>query len=96
MLAQTVLIHSSAIIQLNAINTGIKTTFRITSDIQGDHCLVPDTTADISLGKTTATDGTSVYKIDVILPSTTTTVYVWVKLDAGTANVDKVTITGYE
>lgn len=91
------LIQSSCLIQLDTIAGGAtKTTVRITADPAGDVCLVPDTEADISAGIATATSGTTVYKTDIVVPSATTTIYVWIKLDAGTANWNGVTITGLE
>lgn len=94
---QQVLLHSACIIQLSTIAGGAASTVvRITSDLAGDECLVPDTTATISAGVTTATKGTTVYKTDIVVPSSTNIVYVWVKVDAGTAVLDKVTVTGVE
>ena len=91
------LIQSSCFLYLDTIaGGGTKTTVRITSDAAGDECLVPDTEADISAGITTANAGTTVYKIDIVVPAGSTTVYVWVKLDAGTCNLNKVIITGVE
>jgi hypothetical protein len=91
------LIQSSLFLYVDTIAGGAtKTTVRVTSDIAGDLCLIPDTEADISTGKTTATKGTSVYKTDIVVPSGTDIVYVWVKLDAGTAVLNKVVITGLE
>ena len=94
---ERVLIHSSCFIQLSTIAGGAaNTTVRITSDAAGNVCLVPDTTAAISLGVGDATQGSAVYKTDIILPSVTDTVYVWVKVDAGSAVLSGVTVTGVE
>lgn len=96
-LSQATLIQSSCFLFLDTIAGGAaKTTVRITSDAAGDECLVPDTEADISVGITTATDGTTVYKTDIVVPAGSNTVYVWVKLDAGSCNLNKVVITGIE
>ncbi len=90
-------IQSSIFIDLDGIGGGAaKTTIRITSDAAGDISLVPDTEATISLGITTPQFGSTVYKTDVIIPAGSNTVYVWVKLNAGTASVNKVTVTGTE
>jgi hypothetical protein len=91
------LIQSSLFLYVDTIAGGAtKTTVRVTSDTAGDLCLIPDTEAVMSTGKTTATKGTSVYKTDIVVPSGTDVVYVWVKLDAGTAVLNKVVITGLE
>jgi hypothetical protein len=91
------LIQSSIFVDLTTIAGGAtKTTIRITSDAAGDVSLVPDTEAVLSLGIATATKGSSVYKTDVVVPAGSKTVYVWAKLDAGTAILAKVTVTGTE
>ncbi len=96
-LPQKTLIQSSVFINVTDILGGsTKITMRITSDAAGDISLVPDTEADISLGLTTATSGSVVYKTDIVVPSPGTTIYVWAKLDAGTANWQTVSVTGLE
>jgi len=96
-LSQATLIQSSCFIYVDALAGGATTlTTRITSDAAGDECLVPDTEADISLGITTATEGTVVYKTDIVIPADTTTVYAFVKTDVGTCDLRKVVITGVE
>jgi hypothetical protein len=96
-LSQRTLIQSSLYIVLDTIAGGAtKTTVRVTSDAGGNISLVPDTEAVISAGITVASVGTTVYKTDIIVPATATEVYAWVKLDAGTANVISVVITGIE
>jgi|15BtaG_2_1085339.scaffolds.fasta_scaffold03213_9 hypothetical protein len=90
-------IQSSIFVYLDTVaGGGAKTVIRITADAAGDDCLIPDTEADLSFGITTANSATSVYKSDIIVPNGAGTYYVWVKLDVGTCNLTKVTITGKE
>lgn len=82
-------------------SSAAKLTVRLTSDVAGDECIVPDTEATMSLGKSTATDGTAVYKVDLDWVNAATsptgdTVYPWVKTDAGSCNLAKLIITWRE
>jgi len=70
---------------------------RVTKDVTGDECVIPDTTATISTGVTTATSGSVVFSSGVGLgnynPSQTDAiVYVWVKTNAGTAVLTQTTL----
>lgn len=67
-------------------------TVRVTSDVTGDVCIIPDTAATIATGVTTATKGTVVYVSGIAFTNddsaqTDAVVYVWVKTDAGTCNL---------
>lgn len=68
-------------------------TMRLCADAAGDVILVPDTTATISTGITTATAGNVAYKIDVPVQLPVGgpgagTIYLFIKTDAGTVTLD--------
>jgi len=96
-LADRRLIHGALIIHVDTIAAGAtKLTMRITSDTGGDNCIVPDSTADISVGITTATDGSCVWKIDIPIVVESETVSVFLLTDAGTCKCNSVSLTGME
>ena len=66
---------------------------RVSPDATADEILVPDTTATISTGYTTATRGGVVYKVDVDAFLLNENIFVTVKTNQGTANLKNVTIT---
>lgn len=80
-------------IQVNTIAGGAASlTMRICSDADGDVVLVPDTTATISTGITTATSGSVAFKVDVPLQLPVGgpgagTLYLFVKVDVGTVTM---------
>ena len=89
--------YSSMFVHVDTIAAGATAlTMRITSDAGGDICAVTDTDADISTGIATATDGSCVYKIDIAIPLTSTTIYVWLKTDAGTCKCNALCIASWE
>jgi hypothetical protein len=65
---------------------------RVSPDATADEILVPDTTATISTGFTTAARGGVVYKVDVDAWLETPTIYVTVRTNAGTANLKYVNV----
>jgi hypothetical protein len=77
-------------------------TLRVTSDVGGDECIIPDTTATISTGISTATDGTVAFSSGIAFTNINTAnqadaiVYVWVKTNAGTCNLAYSTIVWSE
>jgi len=78
-----------------------KLTVRVTSDAAGNEAIVPDTEATIALGIGTATTGSVAFSAGVGMTNQNPTqtdalVYVWVKTDAGTANLKEATITWRE
>jgi len=87
--------HISAVyIHVHAIAAGATSlVLRISPDSTGDEMLVPDTTATLSTGYTTATRGGVVYKVDVDAFLDTDQVYWTVKTNAGTATVKDLKIT---
>jgi hypothetical protein len=89
-------------IHVHAIAGGCaKLTVRVTSDAAGNEAIVPDTEATIALGIGTATTGSVAFSAGVGITNQNPTqtdalVYVWVKTDAGTANLKEATITWRE
>jgi len=71
-------------------------TVRLTRDTDGDIPVIPDTTATISTGVTTATSGSCVYKIDVDYLHSDDDIYCWIKTDAGTCTVYRLELTWEE
>lgn len=65
-------------------------TLKISPDAAGDECLLPDTSASISFGYTTATRGGVVYKVEIDAFLNTDTVYWTVKTNAGTCDIKEV------
>jgi hypothetical protein len=87
--------HISAVyIHVHAIAAGATSLIlRISPDSTGDEMLVPDTTATLSTGYTTAARGGVVYKVDVDAFLNTDQVYWTVKTNAGTATLKELKIT---
>lgn len=89
-------------LHVHAIAAGAtKLTVRVTSDAAGNESILPDTEATIATGIGTATTGSVAFSAGVgftnLNPTQTDTiVYVWVKTDAGTANLREATITWRE
>ena len=54
---------------------------------------MPDTDSAIQLGKTTATKGGIVIQIDLQIYDSEEPLYVWLKTNAGSVQVDKIMIT---
>ena len=78
-----------------------KLTVRVTADAAGNESLIPDTEATIAVGIGTATTGSVAFSAGVGMTNfnptqTDTTVYVWVKTDAGTCNLKESTLTWRE
>jgi len=79
---------SAIYVQVDTIAAGATSlTIRATSDAAGQLIIVPDTTATISTGITTATAGGVVLKIDVDYRAAESDFYVHFKTNAGTCNV---------
>ena len=89
-------------IHVHAIAGGCaKLTVRVTSDSAGNESILPDTSATISTGVGAATTGSVAFSAGVGMTNlnptqTDTTVYVWVRTDAGTANLKEVTLVTRE
>lgn len=77
-------------------------TMRLTRDATGNDTIVGDVTASISVGVTTATEGAATVAIDFayshndVSGTTNDTLYLFWKLDQGTANVRRVELTTEE
>jgi hypothetical protein len=84
---------SAIYIHVHAIAAGATSLIiRVSPDATADEILVPDTTATISTGFTTAARGGVVFKVDVDAYLETPTIYVTVKTNAGTANLKYVNV----
>lgn len=83
-------------IRLNTVVTAASLTMRLTTDLAGDQVVFGDTTATISTGVTTANAGSVSFKIDSLWSSDTDNLYLFWKLDAGTAVVENIKITWEE
>jgi hypothetical protein len=66
---------------------------RISPDATGDEAIVPDSTATIAVGYTTATQGGVVYKVDLDAFLDSDTVYWTVKTNVGSCTVKDLKIT---
>lgn len=67
-------------------------TVRLTSDPDGDKCLLTDTQVGMTNGITTETKTSSVIRIEIDMKDTFPN-HCWIKTDAGTANVRNVVLT---
>lgn len=84
--------HLSAIyIKVDTIASGAtQITFRLTRDANGDNTIIGDTTATISTGITTATEGAITAKIDIDYVNSNDTLWCHMKTNAGTCNVKSI------
>ena len=87
---------SAIYIQVDTIVTATSLTVRATSDAPGDLIIVPDTTATLSTGITTAVRGGVVLKIDVDYKASDSNFYVHFRTNAGTCNVKVVEVAWEE
>jgi hypothetical protein len=88
-------------IHVHAISGCTKLTVRVTSDAAGNEAIVPDTEATIAIGIGAAATGSVAFSAGVGITNQNPTqtdalVYIWVKTDAGTANLKEATITWRE
>jgi hypothetical protein len=89
-------------VHVHAIAGGCtKLTVRVTSDADGNESLVPDTQATIAVGIGNANTGSVAFSAGVGMTNLNPTqtdclVYIWVKTDAGTANLKECTLTWRE
>tara|TARA_R110000824_G_scaffold24291_1_gene85757 strand:- start:181 stop:582 length:402 start_codon:yes stop_codon:yes gene_type:complete len=65
----------------------------LTEDQAGDRPLMPETTAAIQAGMTTATKGGIVIRIDLRIYDSEEPIYLWCKSDAGSCTIDDVLLT---
>lgn len=81
------------------IVTATSVIMRLTWDAEGDDIVCPDTEADLSMGLTVTDAGCVVYAFQLPAVGTNAddnTLYLHVRLDAGTANIVGSTITFHE
>lgn len=84
-------------IRMNTIAGGATSlTVRLTRDLAGDDIVFGDTTATISNGVTTATDGAVTVKFDALYGNSDDNLYLFWKTNAGTATVDKIIVNWQE
>ena len=69
-----------------------KVTIKVTSDIQGDVIIIPDTEAEISRGLTTTNSGYGVFKVDLDYINGEE-MYFFLKTNTGTAKVSVIDLT---
>lgn len=83
---------SALFIKVDTIAAGAtQITMRITRDAAGDDTIIPDTTATLSTGITTATEGAVTYKIDIDYKHLADdNLWVHMKTNLGTCNVKRV------
>jgi hypothetical protein len=82
----------------NIAGGGANITIKVCLDATGDVAIVPETTAPLTLGTTTATDGCAAFavRIPIFQILTGTTLYLFAHLDAGTADYSNSCITWRE
>ena len=85
-------------IQVSSIATATSLTWRLTSDLAGDVCIITDTAASFFTGVTDVTDGSIsiLLNYQVALKDGSSNMYFWSKVDAGTVTVDEVQIVWEE
>jgi hypothetical protein len=90
----------SIIVRLKTIAGGAaKVTIRLCMDAAGDYTIVPDTEADLAFGVTTATTGCAAIYYGAPIKNVignNDTLYLFVKVDAGTAVLDASCVTWSE
>lgn len=86
----------SITVHMNTIAGAASLTIRCTSDAGGDQTIFGDTTATISTGVTTATDGSITVKVGAIYGSSSDSLFLFWKTDAGTATVDTIIVNWSE
>ena len=87
----------NVIIHMNTIAGGATSlTVRLTDDLAGDDIIFGDTTATISTGVTTGTQGAVTVKFDALWGNTNDDLYLFWKTNAGTAVVDTITVNWME
>ena len=80
-------------VNVSAISSASVITLAITEDAAGDSHVLTDTNSTVFTGKTTATKGAAMWKMDSIVYMNSNIAYVWLKTNTGTVNVDDVQIT---
>ena len=81
---------SAIYVKVDSIVGATALTLRVTSDAAGDNIIVPDTTATISTGITTATEGGIVIKVDVDYKHEDSIAWMHFRTGVGTCNVKRI------
>ena len=87
-------------VKLTSASTPTKVTIRLCLDANGDEVVVPDTEAELVAGITTAATKCAVFSVGVpivqLFDSTKRNLYLFAKVDAGTADFEQSVITWRE
>ncbi len=87
-------------VKLTSASTPTKVTIRLCLDANGDEVVVPDTEADLVAGITTAATKCAVFSVGIpivqLFDSTKRNLYLFAKVDSGTADVEQSVITWRE
>jgi len=88
-------------VRLTNVVTATKVTIRLCADANGDFTLVPDTEATLVPGVTTANSGCAAFAVNLPLfqvlgPTGNGTLYLFAKIDAGSADFAQSCITWQE
>ena len=86
--------------KLTSASSATKLTMKVCLDAAGDHCIIPSTEATLEAGVTTAATMCCSFSVNTALAQTlgnsNATLYVFAKLDAGSAVYSEVTVTWKE
>ena len=81
-------------VQLSNISNVTKLFSTVTRDAAGDKILMTETRSDIQLGLTTSTVGAASYRLDVVIRDIQDkTLYVHIRTNTGTCDVDSASLT---
>tara|TARA_R100000426_G_scaffold28654_2_gene23963 strand:+ start:1167 stop:1559 length:393 start_codon:yes stop_codon:yes gene_type:complete len=81
-------------VQLSNISNVTKLFSTVTRDAAGDNILMTETRSDIQLGLTTSTVGAASYRLDVVIRDIQDkTLYVHIRTNTGTCDVDSASLT---
>lgn len=92
---QQINVHASMLeVQLSNIDSASKLFATLSRDSSGDNILMTETRTDIQTGITTNTKGCGLYRMDVIIRDIQDkTLYLHVRTNTGTCNVDSASLT---
>lgn len=92
---QQINVHASMLeVQLSNIDSVTKLYATLSRDAAGDNILMTETRTDLQTGITTNTKGCGLYRMDVIIRDIQDkTLYLHVRTNTGTCNVDSASLT---
>ena len=92
---QQINVHASMLeVQLSNISNATKLYATLSRDAAGDNILMTETRTDLQTGITTNTKGCGLYRMDVIIRDIQDkTLYLHVRTNAGTCDVDSASLT---